>query len=246
LRKLSYLTGRLFPEPLPVFLLLETAGGGWLLAPDGLEGGCVEEVLTYSWNELGTNHFDPLRRLDTLVARRAGGAKPIRRLGWQEESLARTLAETITRTLAPADWVAVNEVLRDLQRAKDPDELDLLRRSIASNLGVYEAACAAIRPGATELEVLAAGRRGALLTAREQVFHDGDYQSGAYNSPAPTSIPAQVRRPADRFVRLEKDWSPRSSPFLPIGCVRRSRSDQRCGPATRDFLPALRSPRRKY
>src|SRR5262249_11320059 len=94
------------------------------------------------------------------------------------------LAETMNRTLDPSDWVPVDAVLRRLQRTKDPDEVDLLRRSIAANLGAYEAASAAIRPGATELEVLAAGRRGSMVTAREQVFHDGDYQSGAYNGPA--------------------------------------------------------------
>jgi len=119
-----------------------------------------------------------------VVARRAVGAKPIRRLGWQEESLPMALAETITGTMAPAKWVPVDELLQDLQRSKDPDEVNLLRRSIAANLGAYAAACAAIRPGATELEVLAAGRRGAMLTAGEKVFHDGDYQSGAYNGPA--------------------------------------------------------------
>src|SRR5438067_1272772 len=119
-RDVYYLTGRLFPERLPIFLLLETEGGGWLVAPREMEGGCVAECLTYEWNELGTNHFDPLRRMNAVVAQRAGGAKPIRRLGWQEESLPRVLAETIARTMAPADWVPVDEVLRGLQRSKDP------------------------------------------------------------------------------------------------------------------------------
>src|SRR5262245_59234215 len=75
-RDVYYFTGRLFPERLPVFLLLETAGGSWLVAPQEMEGGCVEEILTYSWNELGTNHFDPLRRMDAVVALRAAGSKP--------------------------------------------------------------------------------------------------------------------------------------------------------------------------
>jgi Xaa-Pro aminopeptidase len=183
-RDVYYLTGRLFPERLPVFLLLETEGGGWLVSPHEMEGVCVEECLPYEWNESGTNHVDPLRRMAAVVQRRATGAKPTRRLGWQEESLSRALAETIARTLAPDDWVAVDEVLRTLQRSKDPDELELLRRSATANLGAYEAVLSAIRPGATELEVLAAGQRGAMLTAREKVFHDGDYRSGAYNGPA--------------------------------------------------------------
>src|SRR5438132_1331736 len=70
-RDVYYLTGRLFPDRLPIFLLLETEGDSWLVAPREMEGGCVAECLTYEWNELGTNHFDPLRRTNAVVAQPA-------------------------------------------------------------------------------------------------------------------------------------------------------------------------------
>src|SRR5579875_2523333 len=71
-RDVYYLTGQLLPERLPVFFLLGTEADGWLVAPRGMggEGECVGEILDYEWNESGTNHFDPMRRLDAVVSRR--------------------------------------------------------------------------------------------------------------------------------------------------------------------------------
>jgi Xaa-Pro aminopeptidase len=42
----------------------------------------------------------------------------------------------------------------------------------------------AIHTGANELDILSAGRSGAMRHAGEKLFHDGDYQCGAYNGPA--------------------------------------------------------------
>ncbi len=183
-RDVYYLTGLAAPERLPAFLVVETAGDGWLVAPTGARAAGIGEVLDYEWNEQGTGHWDPLRRLEAVAARRLAGRRRVGRLGWQEEALPRLMAELVARTLAPAEWVAIDADLRALQRRKDSDEVAALHRSIAANIGAYEAARAAIRPGVTELEVLAAGWRGAVLAAGETVSHDGDYRCGAYNGPA--------------------------------------------------------------
>jgi Xaa-Pro aminopeptidase len=82
------------------------------------------------------------------------------------------------------EFISVEESLAALQRRKDPDEIAVLRGSIAANMGAYEAVRQAIHPGVSELEVLAAGWRGATLTAQQKVFHDGDYQCGQFNGPA--------------------------------------------------------------
>jgi Xaa-Pro dipeptidase len=71
-----------------------------------------------------------------------------------------------------------------MQKRKDVDEIDVIRASIRANLGAYEAARKAIGPGVSELDVLAAGYRGAMEAAGEKVFHDGDYQCGQYNGAA--------------------------------------------------------------
>ena len=71
-----------------------------------------------------------------------------------------------------------------MQTRKDADEIDVIRRAVRANLGAYDAVRAIIAPGVCELDVLAAGYRGAMATAGEKVFHDGDYQSGVPGGPA--------------------------------------------------------------
>ncbi len=178
-RDIYYLTGILLYSPVmfPALLFLETDGGSWLAASTAENVQSVDEVITYESKKFSTINPDPVRRLETGIAGRLR-AHTVKRMGWQAESLPSLLGERIEQTLHPDDWVAVDDALEMMQRRKDPDELEVMRRCIQINLAGYTAARALIAPDVNELAVLAAGQRGALLEAGEPVYHGGDYRSG--------------------------------------------------------------------
>jgi Xaa-Pro aminopeptidase len=82
------------------------------------------------------------------------------------------------------EFLAIDDAVSTLQRRKDEDEVELIREAIRANFAAYKAVAQTIAPGINELDILSAGRQGATRAAGEKVFHDGDYQSGAYNGPA--------------------------------------------------------------
>ena len=179
-RDVYYLTGTLLPADLPVLCLVDNAEKVTLAGPADFETDAVDLYLPYEWNERGTRHPDPVHRLaevarEVLAATRSAG------IGVQQA----TLLDVVRRLLPNGSTTRpIDPLLTDLQSRKDPDEVEVIRASIRANLGAYAAASDAIQPGVSELEVLAAGMRGAMTAAGEKVFHDGDYQCGEYNGPA--------------------------------------------------------------
>ena len=71
-----------------------------------------------------------------------------------------------------------------MERSKDPDEIEVIRTSIACTMAAYDSAQLMIGPRVTELAVLQAGQRSAILRAGEQVFHSGDYRAGEFGGSA--------------------------------------------------------------
>jgi Xaa-Pro aminopeptidase len=101
-----------------------------------------------------------------------------------------------------------------MQQQKDDDEVEVIRACVRANLAAYEAVAATISPGVNELEVLAAGRRGAILGAGEKAFHDGDYQSGSYNGPArDRTIERGELYIVDAWTRYRGYWTDMSRTF---------------------------------
>jgi Xaa-Pro aminopeptidase len=181
-RDIYYFTGTLLPSDLPAALLLEQDGKVHCIAPTEMEVTGTDHCLPYEWQYRGTRHPDPtLRMLHEFNA--AVKTKGWRRVGMQSASLPQYMHRSLTEVTA-AELLPIDESLAALQRRKDADELEVIRASIAANLAAYDAVGQAIHSGANELDILAAGRRGAMLQAGEKLFHDGDYQCGAYNGPA--------------------------------------------------------------
>jgi len=85
----------------------------------------------------------------------------LQRIGVQRLSLLETVAQILEHA-SSGDLVGLDTPLAAMQRRKDPDEVELIRESISANFGAYAAVEEAIRPGATELDILSAGRRGAV------------------------------------------------------------------------------------
>jgi Xaa-Pro aminopeptidase len=144
----------------------------------------VDECLTYEWQQFSTLNFDPLDHMTQVVAKRLAKETRVGRLGWQAEAVPALVFNTTDRLLGPDEWVDVDAGIREMQRRKDADELEVLRGAIRANLAAYDAVQQVIAPGINELDVLAAGYRGAMSAAGEKVFHDGDYRSGVAGGPA--------------------------------------------------------------
>ena len=183
LRDITYFTGLLLSK-FPALLFLETSGDSWLAAHTDEGEALTGDRIAYEWHKLGTMNPDPLRQLNAAVAKRLKGHAAVARVGWQEEAMPNLLADTVVDALHPGAWSPVDDLLAGFQKRKDPDEVDLLRKSIRTCAAAYEAARKAIAPGVNEMDVLAAGQRAAMREAGEPIWHGGDYQCNALGGPA--------------------------------------------------------------
>ncbi len=186
--EIYYLTGLLlsaFPAfTFPAFLFFETHGGSWLAAHTVEGEALVDDRITYEWHVMSTMNPDPLRLLNGAVAARLSGARPVSRVGWQEEGLERLLAETVDARLSPDIWTPIDDLLAEMHKRKDADELALLRKSIQVDLAAYTRAQEVMEPGVNELDVLAEAQQAAMGAAGEVVYHGGDYQAGVIGGTA--------------------------------------------------------------
>ena len=183
-RDVYYFTGKLLPDTFPVFMLLETDGGCWVVSHTDDGSSCVDDWIAYEWHQLDTLNFDLMNQLGEVVKRKLQDTARVRRLGVQFESVSGLLQQTVDSALQPSESVPIDDTLSEVQRCKHPDELEMLRWSVEVNLASYDAAQAILRSGVNELQVLAESQRGAMLKAGERVFHDGDYQCGERHGPA--------------------------------------------------------------
>ncbi len=72
----------------------------------------------------------------------------------------------------------VDSIVRQLRRAKDADEVDLIKTSLKAATAALKAAMSETRPGMTELDVYRLVQRVASETAGRQVLVYGDFVSG--------------------------------------------------------------------
>jgi Xaa-Pro dipeptidase len=186
-RDIYYFTGLLL-SAYPAFyfpscLFLETNGDSWLAAhTDGGEAA-VDERLLYESHVLYTMSPDPMRLLNAVIEVKLRDCKGIARVGWQQESMPKLLADTAATVLS-GNWLAIDDLLVQQQMQKDADEVAMLRKAIEINLRAYDRAREVIAPGMNELDVLAAGQQVALHTAGEVLHHGGDYQCAELGGPA--------------------------------------------------------------
>ena len=181
-RDIYYFTGTIVPSDLPAALVVGADGADLLVAPRGFEGQGVDRTISFSWNVEGTRDPD----IPASLARSLVQNFPLRtgrRLGIQTQSLGARLQARLADAAA-IEFAPLDDALAALQARKDADEIAVIRAAVRANLGAYAAVRAAIRPGASELDVLAAGYRGAMQAAGEKVWHDGDYRCGEFNGPA--------------------------------------------------------------
>jgi Xaa-Pro aminopeptidase len=215
--EMYYFAGVLLPSipfALPGVLWIETNGRSWLIAPKNTAEAAVDEQQAYEWSIGSTASADWLRTVNSLLADRLRGGS-VRRIGYQAEALPYLLGRTIDAAVHPDEWIAIDEVISKMQQRKDPDEIDLMRRSVQIDLAAYRAAQAAIQPGVREIDVLAAAQRGALAEAGELVYHNGDYRSGAGGGAArDRAIEAGEFYIIDAWTNYRGYWSDLSRAFI--------------------------------
>ena len=131
--EIYYFTGLLlsqFPAfYFPAFLMMETDGRSWLAAHTDDGEAVVDDWVTYDWHIMYTLNPDPLRLLNKAVEDRLRSQKGISRIGWQEEGTHKLLADTVENRLLPDAWVPIDDLLAEMHKCKDGDEVALLQRA---------------------------------------------------------------------------------------------------------------------
>ena len=214
--EIYYFTGLLLPKTPHVLraLLWIDAATAWLIAPMDMGIAGVDEQLPYEWSHNFTTSADWTRSINALAAARLSGVTA-RRIGWQAELLPHLLGKTIDSAVHPDEWIAIDDLITGMEARKDPDEIELIRRSIAINTAAYRAAQAAIQPGANELDVLLAAQAAATHEAGEIVWHGGDYQSGTKGGWARNrNIEAGELYIVDAWTYYHGYWSDMSRTFV--------------------------------
>ncbi len=133
-----------------------------------LDRSCVDDVVDLDWYT-GRKSAPPRRvRLAEVVAEQLS-LRSAHRFGVETLGLG-SLSATRLYILDP--------LIRKLRRAKDPDELALIRRSVRAGEAAHAAAIAQISPGMTELDAFLVVQDAASLELGEQVLVYGYFVSG--------------------------------------------------------------------
>lgn len=184
-RELYYFCGLPLPPDgdFASYALVRASGHVTVVCTEGREPLVADAVDCYPWSVGATRNPD-LTRQATLRLKRLIRKGKLGAVGYQAEHLPRDTAEAVAEAGGTLRWRVLDDVIANLERHKDPDELALMRQSIACTEAAYAAVSDVIAPGVSELEVLAAGQRAAMLAAGEPVWHSGDYACAAGGGPA--------------------------------------------------------------
>jgi Xaa-Pro aminopeptidase len=163
-------------------LLVLPAPGESILVADNLlrsfsdraHVGQVEAPLWYQ----GRESADHRRALAARAALDVIGRKNLGRVGLEMASAPAGLVEGIRALQTHVDLIDLDPIIRPLRRAKDPDELELIRRSIRAGEAGHAAALDRVRPGMTEYDVFRLVQEAAADAAGEPVIIYGDFISG--------------------------------------------------------------------
>lgn len=162
-------------------LLVLEPGRATLVADDMLgpyvERAHVDDRFVPTWYD-GT-HSAPYRRgqlVQSALGRlgRVGG----RRIGVELACVPAGLVEGLRAARPGLEIVDIGPMIRPMRRAKDPDEIEALRRSMRAGEAAQAAALAEMRPGMTEMDAWVLVNRAATEALGEQVSVYGDFASG--------------------------------------------------------------------
>lgn len=162
-------------------LLILEPGRATLVADDMLgpylERAHVDERFAPTWYD-GTRSAPSRRGQLIRSAIERLGRIPGRRFGMELACVPSGLVEGLHASRPELDLVDIGPLIRPMRRAKDPDEIETLRRSMRAGEAAHAAALAEMRPGMTELDAWNLVNRAATEALGEQVSVYGDFASG--------------------------------------------------------------------
>ncbi len=142
---------------------LETAHGDERYAPAWYDG---THSAPYRQGQLVCSAVDRLGRI------------PGKRIGVELAGVPAGVVEALRANRPGLELIDISPLIRPLRRAKDPDEVETIRRSMRAGEAAQAAALAEIRPGMTELDAWTLVNRAATAALGEQVSVYGDFASG--------------------------------------------------------------------
>lgn len=163
-------------------LVLRRDGPALLVADNLLDvyaaQACVDEIATPTWYSGETS---PGHRLANLVAQatKIVDLQPGAQLAVEFSSVPYGLVAKLQERLAGRPLTNVDPLLPPLRRAKDADEIALIRRSLDVATHALRSAMQQARPGMTELDLFRLVQRAAGEKAGEPVSIYGDFVSGS-------------------------------------------------------------------
>jgi Xaa-Pro aminopeptidase len=162
-------------------LLVIEQGRAALVADDMLrpflDAAFVDERVAPVWYD--GNHSAPYRR--GQLARSAAeylARLPVGRVGVELASVPTRVIEGLRAARVGIELVDIGPTIRSLRRAKDPDEIETLKRSMRAGEAAQAAALEELRPGMDELDAFLLVQRAAAQAAGEPVIVYGDFASG--------------------------------------------------------------------
>jgi Xaa-Pro dipeptidase len=176
---IQWLTGLYVRPPFEPLAAITPEGHVTLVIPEHqLEtAAAADERLDYESNVYATMRDD--QRAASSAVLLAKIARQPKRVACEFSAFSPHLLLDWSSTLVDAD-----DVMSDLRRRKDPDELRLLRRANEANRAMYERGRQIVRPGVNELEVYAELHSVAVQTLGEQLTYFGqDFCSAARGGP---------------------------------------------------------------
>ncbi|HMB07547.1 MAG TPA: Xaa-Pro peptidase family protein [Isosphaeraceae bacterium] len=164
----------------------------------------VDEVVAPIWYEMKRSaphrQGAPVRSaLDRLAGRST------RRIGVEMATVPAGLVEGLRASSPGLEIVDLDPIIRPLRRAKDPDELDVIRRAIRAGEAGHAAALSQVVPGMTELDAYLIVQEAAIRAAGEPVLVYGDFASGSRTERERGGPPTS--RPIERGDLLILDFS---------------------------------------
>jgi Xaa-Pro aminopeptidase len=162
-------------------LLVLEPGRATLVADDMLgpflDRAFADLVVAPCWYD--GNHSAP-HRLRQLVETTLGRLATIagKRIGVEFSSVPAGVIEGLRTARPGLEIVDIAPVLRTIRRAKDPDEVEVLLRSMRAGEKGQAAALEQIRPGMTELDAYRIVQNAAMMELGEPAILYGDFASG--------------------------------------------------------------------
>jgi Xaa-Pro aminopeptidase len=154
-----------------------------LVQPD-LDRAHVDEIIAPVWYE-GKKSAPPRgpHLIDTALI--VLGKTLGRRVGVEFAAVPTALIHVLQWARKDLKLIALDEIIPGLRRPKDPDELDLIRRSIRAGEAGHAAALEQIQPGMTKLDVYRLVHNAALEVVGEPAIVYGDFDIISQGNPAP-------------------------------------------------------------